>query len=305
MRPDAEDSTIPGLDHGFAPDFFVPSSPPMRVDFGGASHVGLVRKSNEDHFAVFRRIRMQDVLLTNLAPDDAPPNTSAAYCLVVADGIGGAAGGETASRVAVRRAFDLTDHASSWVMRLSSLVAQQIQERVDAYLTEIHHTLRAMAEADPDLAGMGTTWTSVYVVGWNALIVQIGDSRAYLWSRDTLRQLTHDQTLAQVLIDTGIPAEETMGVRHILTNSLGAKDHLIVPLVGHLGLRNGDRLLLCTDGLTDEIPQNQIIDVLRSISNPQAACDGLVQLGLDHGGSDNITVVLADFHAARDEINPR
>jgi hypothetical protein len=71
----------------------------------------------------------------------------------------------------------LTEQASSWVMRLRSLAAQQVQERIDAFATETHRTLRAMGKAEPDLAGMGTTGTSVYVVGWNSLIAQIGHSR--------------------------------------------------------------------------------------------------------------------------------
>jgi protein phosphatase len=164
----------------------------------------------------------------------------------------------------------------------------------------MHRTLREMGEADPDLAGMGTTWTSIYVVGCNALLVQIGDSRAYLWRKQAIRQITRDQTLAQVLIDTGVPAEKTVGVRHILTNSLGGKSDVIVPRVGHVHLKDGDRLLLCTDGLTDQVSSNQIAEVLNSPLGPQAACDALVRLALDHGGKDNITVVLAEFHALCD-----
>jgi serine/threonine protein phosphatase PrpC len=300
MQQGAQDTTESGSGTDFAAEFFVPPPSPVSVEFGGASHVGLVRARNEDHFAVFRRIRTQEILLTNLGEDQPPPSADDAYCFVVADGMGGQAAGETASRVAILKAFDLTEQASSWVMRLRSLAAQQVQERIDAFVTEMHRTLREMGEADPDLTGMGTTWTSIYVVGWNALIVQIGDSRAYLWRKRTLRQITRDQTLAQVLIDTGVPAEKTVGVRHILTNSLGGKSDVVVPRVGHVHLEDGDRLLLCTDGLTDEVSPNQIAEVLNSAREPQAACDALIRLALDHGGKDNITVVLAEFGALAD-----
>jgi PPM family protein phosphatase len=300
MQQDTEDTTESGSERGFAAEFFVPPSSPISVEFGGASDIGLVRSNNEDHFGVFRRTRTQESLLTNLGPDQPLTSTDEAYCFVVADGMGGAAAGETASRVAIQRAFDLTDQASSWVMRLRSLAAQQVQERIDAYVTEMHHTLRAMGEADPDLSGMGTTWTSIHVVGWNAIVVQIGDSRAYLWRRGVLRQITRDQTLAQVLIDSGVPAEKTVGVRHILTNSLGGKTDVIVPRVGHVHLLDGDRLLLCTDGLTDEVPPNRIADVLNSSSRPHAVCDALVQLARKQGGKDNITVVVAEFHDLHD-----
>lgn len=287
-------------DHGFASEFFVAPSPPMQVEFGAASHVGLVRESNEDHFAVLRRTRTQELLLANLGEDCACRSADEAWCLVVADGIGGASAGETASRVAIQKACELTDQASSWVMRLRSLAAQQVQDRLDAFVTEIHRTLRTMGEADPDLAGMGTTWTSVYVVGWNAVVTQIGDSRGYLWRKDALKQFTRDQTLAQVLIDTGVPPEQTDSVRHILTNSLGGKSELTVPDVGHVHLQDGDRLLLCTDGLSDQISDDQIADALRSPAAPQAVCDALIQLALDNGGTDNITVVLAEFHERPD-----
>jgi PPM family protein phosphatase len=300
MSSDAQDTAEFRSDHGFASEFFVPPSQPIGVEFGGASHVGLVRDKNEDHFSIVRRVRTQELLLTNLGEDAPPRSEDEAYCFVVADGMGGAAAGETASRVAIQKASDLTDQASSWVMRLRSLAAQQVQERLDAFVTEIHRTLREMGEADPDLAGMGTTWTSVYVVGWNALVAQIGDSRGYLWRDGSLKQFTRDQTLAQVLIDTGVPAEKTQGVRHILTNSLGGKSQVIVPDVGHLRLQDGDRLLLCTDGLTDQIPEDEIIGVFNAASPPQVACDELIKLALDHGGTDNITVIVAEFRERGD-----
>jgi protein phosphatase len=291
-----QDSTASGSDASFAHQFFVPHVTPIKVEFGAASHVGLVRPSNEDHFAVIRRGRTQEILLTNVQADQTASSADESYCFVVADGMGGAAAGETASRVAIQKAFELTDQASSWVMRLRSLAAHQLQERIDAYVSQVHRTLREMGEADPDLAGMGTTWTSIYVVGHNAIVVHIGDSRAYLWRNDLLRQITRDQTMAQVLIDSGVPEEQTKGVRHILTNTLGGKNQVVVPRVGHVAIQGGDRMLLCTDGLTDAVSPHEIGDVLTSFVDPQAACDALIHAALDHGGKDNITVVLADFH---------
>jgi PPM family protein phosphatase len=282
-------------DHGFGSQFFVGPAAAVAVEFGGASHVGHVRENNEDHFAVIRRNRSQELLLSNLAADVLPPSKDETHCFFVADGIGGAAAGEMASRVAIQKAWDLTDQASSWVMRLQDLVAQQVQERMEAFVTEMHRTLCELGEADPDLAGMGTTWTSVYVVGWHALIAQVGDSRVYLWRHETLHQVTRDQTLAQVLIDSGVPPAETSAVRHILTNSLGGNEKLVVPDVGHVPLQSGDRLLLCTDGLTDQITDQEIGDALRRRLPLQATCDALIQLALDRGGNDNVTVVLAEF----------
>jgi PPM family protein phosphatase len=295
MSQSASDTANFRSDHGFASGFFVPLAPAVALEVGGATHVGLVRDTNEDHFAVFRRTRVQETLLTNLAKGAVPTFEQEAYCLLVADGMGGQSAGEVASRVAIEKAWDLTDQASSWVMRLRSLSAQQIQERAEAYLTEMHRTLRELGENDPNLFGMGTTLTSVYVVGKSAIVVQVGDSRAYLWRKGALRQITRDQSLAQVLIDSGVPAEETEGVRHILTNSLGGKSHFVVPNVDHLPLESGDRLLLTTDGLTDEVSDAQIVDTLRPHLTPQATCDALVKLALQRGGRDNITVVVAEI----------
>jgi PPM family protein phosphatase len=214
---------------------------------------------------------------------------------VVADGMGGAAAGELASRVAIERAWHLTEQASSWVMRLRNLAAQQVQERIEAFVGEMHRTLREMGEADPRLAGMGTTWTSIYVIGWHALIAHIGDSRAYLWREGKLNQITRDQTLAQVLIDSGVPPEDTRKVRHILTNSLGGQRDVIFPDIEHHVLQDGDRLLLCTDGLTDQVSGAAIAECVARSSSSQAACDALVQLALEGGGKDNITVIVAGF----------
>jgi serine/threonine protein phosphatase PrpC len=184
-------------------------------------------------------------------------------------------------------------------MRLRSLAGQQMQERIDAYVTEMDRTLHAMGEADSDLAGMGTTWTSIYVVGSNAIIVQIGDSRAYLLRKSDLKQITHDQTVAQALIDSGVPPEDTTRVRHILTNCLGGREKVASPSIGHLALQDGDRLLLCTDGLTDEVTDSEMAALLSRRSSPQDACDALLQLALDRGGKDNVTVIVAEFARAR------
>jgi protein phosphatase len=306
MQSDKHD---PGRD--FAAEFFVAHHAPINVEFGATSHAGFVRSINEDHFAVLRRIRAQEALLTNVAHDDAPPfahedaifgQMITTYFLVVADGMGGGAAGEVASRVAIQSVFDLADRASSWVMRLKSLAAQQMQHRIEAYTTAMHRTLRAMGESHADLAGMGTTWTSACLVGWNAVIVQIGDSRAYLWRRGELRQITRDQTLAQALIDRGIPPEETAYARNILTNALGGRNEFVFPEIVHVVLEHGDRLLLCSDGLTRDVADSQIAEVLANPFQPQTACDALVKLALDHGGNDNVTVVLAEV--ARHSTDP-
>jgi protein phosphatase len=295
MSNSAQDTAKYPSEKKLGSGFFVPISPSPHVEFGTLSDVGCVRERNEDHFAVFRRTRSQEPLATSLPEGILPISGDETFCFVVADGMGGAAAGELASRVAIQKAWHLTEQASSWVMRLRDLAAQQVQERIEGFLSEMHRTLRQMGEADPELTGMGTTWTSVYVVGWHALVAHIGDSRAYHWRQGTLRQVTRDQTLAQVLIDSGVPPEDTRKVRHLLTNTLGGERDVILPDVGHVVLQDKDRLLLCTDGLTDQISDSELTEHLALPSSPQAACDALIQLALERGGKDNVTVILAEF----------
>jgi protein phosphatase len=249
----------------------------VTVQFGGATHIGLVRRNNEDHFAVIRRNRSQEVLLSNLPADALSPSGDAAYWLIVADGLGGARAGEWASRLAVQTAWDLAEQASSWVMKFHDLTAQHIRERTEAFASEMHRTLLEYGQ-DRELTGMGTTWTSANVVGWDALIAHVGDSRAYHFRRGDLRQITRDQTVAQELIDRGVPPEQAAQMRNALTNMLGGRHDAVSPDVSHLALEDGDRLLLCTDGLTNLVADREIAEVVGRPLPPQAACDALIEL---------------------------
>jgi PPM family protein phosphatase len=295
MSTNLEDTVSDVSDQGFASRFFVGPAVAVAVQFGGASHVGRVRSNNEDHFAVIRRSRSQEVLLSNLPAGVLSPSADAAYLFIVADGLGGAAAGEWASRLALQKAWDLAGQATSWIMKFHDLSAQQVRERAEAFAAEMHRALLEYGQRDPELNGMGTTWTSAYIVAWDALIAHVGDSRAYLARRGELRQITRDHTLAQILIDTGVPPEETRRVRHVLTNTLGGSAEAVSPDVAHVGLESGDRLLLCTDGLTELVSDREIAEVLGRTLQPQAACDTLIEIALDHGGKDNVTVVLAEF----------
>jgi protein phosphatase len=212
--------------------------------------------------------------------------------MVVCDGVGGAAHGDFASRLALETAVELGTNATSWVMKFGSMEAQQVRERADAYIGAIQETLRSYADASPALRGMGTTWTSAYVVPPHAVVVHVGDSRAYKLHGEQLQQVTRDQTLAQQLIDAGSPPEAVSKLRSVLTNCLGGENDKVSAEIYKLTLSYGDKLLLCTDGLSDMVADSDIAGVLTSHADPQEACDRLVQLALDNGGKDNVTVVL-------------
>jgi protein phosphatase len=277
----------------FGSRFFAPDGPPVRVQLGAASHAGKVRPKNEDHYAVVQRVRSRQVLLTNLSLSDLVFDDDVAYSLVVADGIGGASFGEFASRLAIRTWGDLMGRATSWIMKVRDLEAQQVRERVNAYARSMQRAFRDMADLDPRMAHMGTTWTSACLLGRDALFAHVGDSRAYVFRDGKIKQVTRDHTLAQLLVDGGTPEDEAAPYRHILLNCVGGDSpNIKVELHAHT-LRDGDRLLLCTDGLTDLAADDDVAAVLSKHSAPQQACDALIELALARGGKDNVTVVLA------------
>jgi serine/threonine protein phosphatase PrpC len=291
--PDPRDTAELVPDGRFAEEFFERLPHPLAFAFGAASHQGKVRPNNQDHYAVVRRRRTSELLLTNLDPPGAKLADDSAYALVVADGMGGARFGEFASRAALHRMFELAQQATSWVMKYTDREALQIRERVDAYVRAIQATMRDAIAADPQLAGMGTTWTSAYLMAPHALVVHIGDSRAYLHHRGELRQITKDETMAQAFVDAGLEPESVTRFRHILLNSLGGEKDEVWAQIHHVQLEAGDRLLLCSDGLTNMVADAEIASVLQQAAAPQEACDTLVALALDNGGRDNITVIVA------------
>src|SRR5262249_11655882 len=164
----------------------------------------------------------------------------------------------------------------------------------------MHQARRVQAEADPEMEGMATTATAALTAGFDGIIAHIGDSRAYQFRAGTLYRFTHDHTAAQQLVDIGIldsTAQAAEYLRHALVNCLGGKIEVVQVDTCPFRLADGDRLLLCTDGLTDMVDEEEMARVLTEHAEPQAACDVLVERALAHGGKDNVTVVLARYTA--------
>ena len=271
----------------------------VEVEMAAHSHVGKVRKINEDHYLVARLDRAFSPLLTNLPPGALPPATGeTAYGMLVADGIGGYSGGEVASRTAVQVLVDLVLDTPDWVMRLDSETAQEVRRRMERRLGQITDVLAERALGDANLAGMGTTMTVACSVGADLILTHVGDSRVYLFRQGEVRRLTRDQTLAQALADGGqLPQEAvaTHRLRHALTSALTA-DQLPMRIdFDVVRLEDGDVVLLCTDGLTEMVPESAVAEVLRRAGPVEEACRALVDLALAAGGKDNVTVVLGRY----------
>jgi protein phosphatase len=300
MTPPTAADTV---EHTPAPHHGVPPPDPFSalvgVEFGAATHPGKVRPNNEDCYLAGRIDRALHVFATNLPPDDVPAEFGeAAYGMLVADGLGGRAAGEVASRTAISTMLNLVLHTPAWIMRVGEREADQILDRITDRFKRAGLVLAQMAEDDPALAGMGTTLTTASSVGEELFVGHVGDTRAYLLRGPNLIRLTRDHTYAQELADQGfIRPDQVAGhrLRHVLTRALGRKGAHVRVDVTRVGLQDGDRVLLCSDGLTDMVPDDGIRAALAAAGTAQAAADALVAAALDAGGKDNVTAVVARY----------
>jgi protein phosphatase len=219
----------------------------------------------------------------------------------MADGMGGAAFGELASSLAIRNVWSLSEQCTDWVMKIDEFDAQRFKDRVEAYTQEIQKALRETMTARPQSSGMGTTITAVYVMGWDAVIVQIGDSRAYLQRSGQLRRLTRDHTVGEQLAHLGMGSELAHSFRHLLTSCLGGDSKSAHPDLDYLRLSAGDVLLLATDGLSDMLSDEAISQRLGQESDLKVVCQRLVDDALEQGAPDNVSVVIARFSEAGDD----
>jgi protein phosphatase len=218
--------------------------------------------------------------------------------MVVADGMGGLAAGERASILAIRTGVNLVLDSPKWALSINDHEARLLIERMKSYFVGVDAVLAHQGVNDFSLTGMGTTLTVAYTVGADVFIIHVGDSRAYLFRKGRLEQLTRDHTVAQQLAEVGVlrPEEVQFHVtRHVLTDFVGGPPHAIDPEIDTLELIDGDCLLLCSDGLTDMVSDREIAEILRVIPEPDAAAQALVDRALDRGGRDNVTVILARY----------
>ena len=271
---------------------------PARVEFGGMTHVGKVRPNNEDHFLIARLCKSVQVLQTSLPQEEDPDLADLeAFLILVADGLGGAAAGEHASAVVIREAKKYALLAAKWFFSQDDPNEDVRMRLLREGLERIDRQLVSEAEGHAALTGMGSTLTAACSFGADLFLVHVGDSRAYLFRNDELEQLTTDHTLAQRLVDSGLLSPDslrTSRVRHVLTNALGAEEG-VVPETEKLRLADGDRLLICSDGLTEMLSDKQIAEVLRSHPRSTDASNALIEAALDRGGKDNVTVVVAAY----------
>lgn len=229
------------------------------ISFGSRTDIGYVRDHNEDSLTII------------------PP------LFAVADGMGGHEAGEIASEITVNTLAELAP---------SHLDAEGLTAAVEAANYNVMKAPRQGIGRD----GMGTTLTAAMLEGERLLIAQVGDSRAYLLHKGHLQQITRDHSLMADLIEAGQITPEEARVhpnRSVITRAIGSDIHMR-PDIYELNVDAGDRILLCSDGLSSMISNNAIESIMRRQSDAQHCADELVTAALENGGADNVTVVVAD-----------
>jgi serine/threonine protein phosphatase PrpC len=266
------------------------------LDLFGATHPGKVRKENQDHF-LLGTIHPQVVLHGTSLPDpDALPlrGQRMATILLVADGVGGTSAGADASRLATE---SITRYVSSSLRCYHTVGRADEKEFLDALRTaafQAHTAVRA--DSETRLHGQTTATTlTLGIVVWPWLyVLQVGDSRCYLYADGKLRQVSRDQTVAQDLIDQGLldPARASASkLTNVLSSAIGADEAR--PEVTRVSVDRPDTVVLvCSDGLTKHVTDAEIAEQLRTLRSAEQACGTLVDLALERGGSDNVTVVV-------------
>jgi serine/threonine protein phosphatase PrpC len=265
-----------------------------RLESFGLSHVGMIREGNEDHFIIASLQRSLEIRQTNLEDRAVldPLCGPKAYLYAVADGVGGLDGGRLASGITIRT---IVEYLSETVGSYHAVAGGQEHAFLDPLghaVQRAHEKLRATFGLPQ--GGPATTLTIVLVVWPQAFVVHVGDSRAYHLHDGRLHRLTRDQTMGAFLMDEYKMSEqqaEQGGFNNVLSSAVGAQD--MTPAVSGLTLEPGDALLLCTDGLTKHVAEDRIADVLSRARNAEMGCQELVDLALDGGGKDNVTVVVA------------
>ena len=256
----------------------------IQVSVFARTDVGMHRSGNEDSFLVADLTAGK----IGLGPDVSSHQLGERGSLmIVSDGMGGAAAGEIASEMAVT-----TLRESLSQMSASTEISEQLKSAAEIANERIWNH----SQENPELSGMGATLTAVLVQGTTAYIAQVGDSRAYLIRRAQIKQLTKDQSLAQMLVDSGAIKPEQMDSvpQNVIMQAMGTQPAVKVAM-GAVQLFRNDCLVICSDGLSNKVPPNELREMIQGVGDLTDACRLLIDKANERGGEDNITVIIARF----------
>jgi len=273
--------------------------PPLKpghkdIDVYGLTHPGLVRKNNQDHFLIANLSRDLRIERTSLPDGITEPMGSdrIASLAMVADGVASGEG-EEASRSALLAVAQYVARSTHAFYVSEDAEPEEFARILSDAAMQCHAELLERGQQGAGRGRMATTLTLWLGLWPQAYLLQVGDSRCYLFRDDELSQISRDQTMAQDLVDQGVlsrtKAHNTKWA-HVLSSAIGGQD--AAPVVNRIVRDWGTVVLLCSDGLTKHVPDERIAERLRALTSSQQACEALLQDALDDGGTDNITMII-------------
>lgn len=291
------------------PATFHPLASPAAIEVAGFSKCGLLQRDNTDHFLAIRLGRLQETLTTSLAAGDLPPRFEEyAYAMVVADGLGAQGTGARASRLALSTLAHLAVRYGKWNVRVDGDAAADIIEQGEFFYRQVGDAMAQAARADVRLSDMATSLTAVYIAGADLFFAHLGHSRAFLFRNGVLIQLTMEHTLERLIsasvalrrarLEARRPRAAEQRTADVATDA-GPRQDAPEVTIEHVQLWSGDRVVMCTDGLSNAVPEDRMAAVLAGHRSADEDCRRLVDLALANGATDSATVVIADYRASR------
>ncbi|MDP9202621.1 MAG: protein phosphatase 2C domain-containing protein [Gemmatimonadota bacterium] len=265
----------------------------MIAEIFGISNVGLIRHDNQDSFLI-ANLETGDIA-TMSAPTLVSVHT-APFILIVADGVGGAASGALASSIATET---ILSELHRWWHKVPKRTAESIEAALKRGIDLANRAIYQKATTSPEHHGMGTTTTLALVLDGEAYIAQVGDSRAYLVRKGAAKQLTKDQSFVQRLIDAGRMTQKEAAQsehRNIILQALGPEEKVVTDFY-RVKLDDDDFLVLCSDGLSNQVSSEEIGRITRDAGRPMEICEALVEEAMHTGAPDNVTVIAARLRA--------
>jgi serine/threonine protein phosphatase PrpC len=263
------------------------------LDAFGVTHPGKVRPTNQDHFllgSLRQRFNLRQSSLPEIAQLPIVEDRVASI-IMVADGVGGGQQGDKASQLAVEELTQYVNESARCYYHNDRSDESFVHDLEQAAL-KCHRAVVERGASDPDSSGMATTLTLMIIIWPWTYVLQVGDSRYYEYKNGALTQISHDQTLAQELIDSGVfaAAVRNTPLANVLSSSIGGSQ--TAPVVTRVPTTWNTVHLLCSDGLTKHVSDETIAERLRTMTSARQACEQLLQDALDGGGTDNITVCI-------------
>lgn len=264
------------------------------IDVHGLTHPGLVRPQNEDHFLICTLQKKMEVHHTSL-PDMSQfaGSERLAFFAMVADGVGGAAAGEEASRLALEGVTRYVSQALQCFYNGDSANDSGFMQELEDAAIKVHNELGVASAENRELRGMATTLTLWIGIWPRAYLVQVGDSRCYSLRNGNLFQMSRDQTMAEEMVEEGVMKRADIAgsrLSHVLSSAIGGPQ--AAPVVRRMQQEWESVELICSDGLTRHVSDERIRERLLTMTSARQACEALLQDALDEGGRDNITIIV-------------